>query len=70
MILVIGNWFDGIVIDRLWVSQKSWIIPEIIDIPYIKSWKTILVRRILGMIVYIPIAAIISFIFVKISLVL
>lgn len=70
IILAISNWFDGIVIDKLWVSQKSWIIPETIGIPHVKSWKTILVRRTLGMIVYIPIAAIIAFIFEKISIIL
>ncbi|MCD7809353.1 MAG: hypothetical protein LUH02_08420 [Erysipelotrichaceae bacterium] len=70
LILVIGNWFDGIVIDKFWVSQKSWIIPETIGIPHIKSWSRILIGRAIGTIAYIPIAALISFIFVHISIVL
>ena len=43
LFLVVMNWFDGIVIDRIWV-------------PYVKSWKTIFTRRGLGTILYFIIA--------------
>ncbi|MCD8188681.1 MAG: hypothetical protein LUD78_00395 [Clostridiales bacterium] len=68
LILVIGNWFDGIVIDRFWVSRKSWVIPETAGIPHLKPWKTVLVRRTLGTFAYIPIAAIFALIFSKLSI--
>lgn len=37
IILVIVNWFDGLVIDRLWVGHsKLWIIEGMEGVPYVK----------------------------------
>lgn len=38
LFLVVMNWFDGIVIDRLWVGHsKIWQIDGMEGIPYVKS---------------------------------
>ena len=51
------NWFDGLVIDGLWVRRsKIWRIAGMEGIPYAKPWKTILVRRSLGTVVYLVLA--------------
>lgn len=68
LFLVVMNWFDGIVIDRLWVSQsKIWKIKGMEGVPYVKSWKTILVRRGLGTVMYLIIALVIAGIVVLIG---
>lgn len=37
LFLVVMNWFDGIVLDRLWVGHgKVWVIECKEGIPYIK----------------------------------
>lgn len=57
LFLVVMNWFDGIVIDRFWVEHsKIWKIKGMEGVPYVKSWKTILVRRGLGTVLYLIIA--------------
>ena len=61
LFLVVMNWFDGIVLDRLWVgSGKVWKIRGMEDVPYIKSWKTVLVKRGLATVLYLVIALIVS----------
>lgn len=40
------NWFDGIVLDRLWVGHsKLWVIEGMEGVPYVKPWKDVLLRR-------------------------
>ncbi len=40
------NWFDGIVIDRLWVGHsKFWILPGTEDIPFVQTWGQVLKKR-------------------------
>lgn len=54
LFLEVMNWFDGIVIDRLWVGHsKIWIIPGAEDIPYVKPWPQVLKKRGLGTAVWI-----------------
>ncbi len=51
------NWFDGIVLDRLWVGKsKIWKVRGMEGVPYIKPWKTVLVKRGLATVLYLPIA--------------
>lgn len=46
LFLVAVNWFDGIVIDRLWVGHsKIWAVPGMEGVPYVKPWKTVLIKR-------------------------
>ena len=57
LFLVVMNWFDGIIIDRIWVGHsKIWKIEGMEGVPYVKSWKTIFTRRGLGTILYLIIA--------------
>lgn len=57
LFLVVMNWFDGIVLDRVWVGHsKVWVIEGMEGVPYIKSWKTVLVKRTLGTVLYLVIA--------------
>ena len=59
--LVVVNWFDGIVMDRLWVGHsKIWAIEGMEGNPYIKSWKSVLIKRSLAMILYLVIAHVIA----------
>ena len=54
LFLVVMNWFDGIVIDRLRVGRSPvWRIRGMESIPYVKPWKTVLTRRALGTAVYL-----------------
>lgn len=44
--LVVTNWFDGIVVDRLWVGRgKLWGIKGMEGVPYVKPWKLVLTKR-------------------------
>lgn len=61
LFLVVMNWFDGIVIDRLWVSSsKIWMIKGMEGVPYVKSWKTIFTKRGLGSLLYLVIALVVA----------
>ena len=52
--LVVMNWFDGIVIDRLWVGRsKIWRIEGMEGGPYVNPWKTVLIKRGLGTVLYL-----------------
>lgn len=55
--LVVMNWFDGLIIDKLWVGHsKIWIIDGMEGIPYVKPWKSVLIKRGLATIMYLVIA--------------
>ena len=54
LFLGVMNWFDGIVIDRLWVGQsRSWRVE---GVPYVRPWREVLVRRGLGTAIYLLLA--------------
>ena len=61
LFLVVMNWFDGIIIDRLWA------IEGMEGVPYLKSWKTIFVRRTAGTVLYLLIALVVAGIVVLIG---
>lgn len=47
----------GSALDRLWVGHsKIWVIEGMEGIPYIKPWKTVLVKRGLATVLYLIIA--------------
>jgi hypothetical protein len=61
LLLEIMNWYDGIVMDRLWVGHsKFWVIQGCEDLPYAKSVKTVMIERGIMTLVYLPIAAVIA----------
>ena len=44
--LEVMNWYDGIVIDKVWVGySKFWLLPGCEDIPYVQTWKQVLKKR-------------------------
>lgn len=46
LFLEVMNWFDGIVIDRLWVGHsKFWVLPGTEDIPFVQTWGQVLKKR-------------------------
>lgn len=61
ILLVVMNWFDGIVLDRVWVGHsRIWKIEGMEGIPYIKPWKSVLVKRSLAMVLYLVVAPVIA----------
>lgn len=54
---VVMNWFDGIVIDRLWVGRsRIWRVEGMEGVPYVKTWREVLVRRGMGTAIYLLLA--------------
>ena len=54
---VVMNWFDGIVIDRLWVGQsRIWRVEGMEGVPYVRPWREVLVRRGMGTAIYLLLA--------------
>ena len=46
LFLEVMNWYDGVVIDRLWVGHsRFWIIPETEEIPFVQTWPQVLKKR-------------------------
>ena len=61
LFLEVVNWFDGIVIDELWVGHsKFWIIPGMEGESYVKPWSFMLKKRGLGSIAWLVIAALVA----------
>ena len=61
LFLEVMNWFDGIVIDRLWVGHsKLWIIPGTEDIPFVQTWKEVFKKRMILTLIWIVGAAVVA----------
>ena len=46
LFLEVMNWYDGVVIDRLWVGHsRFWVIPGTEDIPFVQTWPQVLKKR-------------------------
>lgn len=61
LFLLIVNWYDGIVIDELWVRYgRLWRISGMEGVPYAKPLKTMLTRRLMGSVLYLVIAAVVA----------
>ena len=61
VMLEVMNWFDGIVVDKIWVSKsKFWVIAGTEDIPFVQTWKQVLKKRIILSLIWIVGAAVIS----------
>ena len=57
LFLVVMNWFDGIIIDRLWVGHsKIWKIEGMEGVNYTDPWKKNLIKRGLATIMYLVLA--------------
>ncbi|MCR5783922.1 MAG: hypothetical protein K6G90_14445 [Clostridia bacterium] len=61
LFLEVMNWYDGIVIDRLWVGHsKFWIIPGTEEIPFVQTWKQVLKKRGILTLIWIVGAAVVA----------
>ena len=61
LFLEVMNWYDGIVIDRLWVGHsKFWVIPGIEDVPFVQTWKQVLKKRGILTLIWIVGAALVA----------
>ena len=59
--LEVMNWYDGIVIDRLWVGHsRFWVIPGTEEIPFVQTWPQVLRKRGLLTLIWIAGAAIVA----------
>ena len=57
LLLVVTNWFDGIVVDRLWVGHgRLWRIEGMEGVPYVKPWKDVLLKRSAATALYLVLA--------------
>ncbi|MEE3488571.1 MAG: hypothetical protein VZT48_10780 [Bulleidia sp.] len=60
LFLEVMNWYDGIVIDKLWVGHSSfWKIPGV-DLPYVQTWNQVLKKRGILTLIWIAGAAIVA----------
>ncbi len=61
LFLEVMNWYDGVVIDRLWVGHsKFWIIPGTEGIPFVQTWPQILKKRGILTLIWIAGAAVVA----------
>jgi len=61
LFLEVMNWFDGIVIDRLWVGHsKLWIVSGTENIPFVQTWKQVFQKRMILTVVWIVGAAVVA----------
>ena len=61
LFLEVMNWYDGIVIDRLWVGHSAfWVIPGTEDIPFVQTWPQVLKKRGILSVIWIAGAAIVA----------
>ena len=57
LFLVVMNWFDGLVIDLLWVGHsKIWRIEGMEGVPYVKPWRAVVIKRSAAMMLYLLVA--------------
>ena len=61
LFLEVMNWYDGIIIDRLWVGHsRFWIIPGTEEIPFVQTWQQVLRKRSILSLIWIAGAAIVA----------
>lgn len=61
LFLEVMNWYDGIVIDRLWVGHsRFWVIPGTEEIPFVQTWPQVLKKRGILTLIWIAGAAVIA----------
>ncbi len=61
LFLEVMNWYDGIVIDRLWVGHsKFWVLPGTEDLPFVPAWPQVLKKRGRATLVWLVGAAVVA----------
>ena len=68
LFLEVMNWYDGIVIDKIWVGHsKFWILPGCEDLSFVQTWKQMFMKRIILTLIWVAGAAVVAGIVVLIS---
>lgn len=58
LFLEVMNWYDGLVIDKLWVGHSSfWVLPGLEDVPFAQTWGQMLKKRLFLSLVWVAGAA-------------
>ena len=61
LFLEVMNWYDGIVIDKIWVGHsKFWILEGCEELPFVQTWKQVLKKRGLLTLIWIVGAVIVA----------
>ena len=61
LFLEVMNWYDGVVIDQLWVGHsRFWIIPGTEDLPFVQTWPQVLKKRVILTLIWLFGAAIVA----------
>ena len=61
LFLEVMNWYDGVVIDRLWVGHsRFWVIPGTEDLPFVQTWPQVLKKRGILSLIWIAGAAVVA----------
>ena len=61
LFLEVMNWYDGVVIDRLWVGHsRFWVIPGTEDIPFVQTWPQVLRKRAILTAIWVVGAAVVA----------
>ena len=61
LFLEVMNWYDGIVIDKIWVGySKFWRLKGCEDIPYVQTWAQMLKKRIFLTLIWVVGAVIVA----------
>lgn len=67
LFLEVMNWYDGIVIDKLWVGySRFWVLPGTEDLPFVQTWKEVLKKRGLLTLMWVAGAAVVALLVVLI----
>ena len=61
LFLEVMNWYDGVVIDRLWVEHSRFgVIPGTEDVPFVQTWPQVLKKRGILTLIWIAGAAVVA----------
>ena len=61
LFLEVMNWYDGIVIDRLWVGHSGfWRIPGTEGIPFVQTWPQVFRKRGILSLIWVAGAAVVA----------
>lgn len=61
LFLEVMNWYDGVVIDRLWVGHSQfWVLPGTEDLPFVQTWGQVLKKRLILSLIWVAGAALVA----------
>lgn len=61
LFLFVMNWYDGVVIDKIWVGYSPfWILPGCEDLPYVQTWPQVLKKRGILTLIWVAGAAVVA----------